>query len=223
MFAGERAVFPVRVQSRMASPREGVRIGFMGQPEQVFGVRPEGARGIELAVQTSMRGILRPGRLTVSTRFPLTLFRAWSLLEPDAQVLVYPPPLYGHPLPESASTAGTEGRSVLRGDDDFAGIRAYRAGDSLQRISWKSSARTGKLHSKEFETPDDGVCRLDWSRVPAADPERKLSILAAWVLELSARGESWALTLPGVDLPPALGPAHRRACLAALARFGLEE
>lgn len=222
VFAGDNAEFPVMVSNDMNRSREGLVIGFKDQPEAPFRVESEEHNGLNVPVTTRTRGVMRPGRITVETRYPLSLFRAWSLLEPHGELMVYPQPLHGYPLPAPAPSDGNEGLSSVRGEEDFAGIRAYQTGDSLHRISWKSSARTGQLQSKEFDRPSDGMTRLDWQDVPAADTEQKLSILTAWVLELAARGESWGLRLPGVELPPASGTLHREQCLAALAEYGLE-
>ncbi len=222
VFAGEKAKFPVMVSNEMSRSREGLVIGFKDQPDSPFRVDSDDRNGLNVILETRTRGLLRPGRMTVQTRYPLSLFRAWSLLEPHGAVMVYPQPLHGYPLPAAASSDGNEGLASIRGEEDFAGIRAYQAGDSLHRISWKSSARTGQLQSKEFDRPSDGTTRLDWQEVPATDTEQKLSILTAWVLELAARGEPWGLRLPGVELPPASGTRHREQCLAALAGYGID-
>jgi hypothetical protein len=46
-----------------------------------------------------------------------------------------------------------------------------------------------------------------------------LSILARWIVDADADGLAWGLRLPGTELPQTHGPAHRHACLQALALF----
>ena len=59
---------------------------------------------------------------------------------------------------------------------------------------------------------------LDYAALPASlAPEARLARLARWVLEAEAAGLRYGLTLPGAQLPPGEGEAHRRACLDALA------
>jgi uncharacterized protein (DUF58 family) len=50
-------------------------------------------------------------------------------------------------------------------------------------------------------------------------PEERLSILCRWVLDAHAGGEAFGLRLPGGEILPGLGTAHRHRCLEALALF----
>ena len=45
----------------------------------------------------------------------------------------------------------------------------------------------------------------------------RLSRLAAWVLQAEKLGENYGLRLPGQEIPPGTGEAHKRRCLEALA------
>ena len=61
---------------------------------------------------------------------------------------------------------------------------------------------------------------LDWADAAGAagtDTEHRLSRLAAWVLLADREGLDCGLRLPGRDLPPQQGDAHRRAALDLLA------
>ena len=44
-------------------------------------------------------------------------------------------------------------------------------------------------------------------------------MLARWIVDAHARGQTFGLRLPGNDIPPQPGDAQRRRCLAAIARF----
>jgi uncharacterized protein (DUF58 family) len=223
VFAGEQAEVPVALQSDLRRAREGIALRFAAQDHRYLDVPPGSvATGTSAPVLTRCRGLLQPGQLTVETRFPLALFRAWSLVEPGVEVLVYPVPVHGYPLPTSSASDGAANRDTEEGEEDFAGIRAYRAGDSLHRISWRTSARAGQLHSKEFEQPAGGTRWLDWQDVPAEEVETRLGILTAWVLESAAAGVPWGLRLPGAEFAPSSGAVHRDRCLAALARHGVD-
>ena len=46
--------------------------------------------------------------------------------------------------------------------------------------------------------------------------EARLSRLAGWVLAAERSGAHYGLRLPGTELAPARGDAHRSACLEAL-------
>ena len=221
VFAGATARFPAMLESGPA-PRDAIRLSFRAQPPTVGDVPDEQPARIDVPFSTTRRGLLRPGQLRVSTEFPLGLFHAWSLVETTSRSLVYPAPVPGFPLPVGGRAAGEARHDGGGGADDFAGLREYQPGDSLNRISWKTSARTEDLQAKEFHDEVSPVRWLEWDSVPLADPEQRLGIMASWVNEAAENGENWGMRLPGVTLEPDSGPAHRERCLATLACFGMD-
>ena len=156
--------------------------------------------------------------LRVETRFPLGLFRAWTLWRPAAQVLVWPAPeTPPAPLPPVQS-AGTGERSARRAHSgETEGVRAYRRGDPLRMIVWKKVARAGEMVSRDTSASVHQQLWLDAPAAPGLTPEARLSRLTAWVLEAERHGASYGLRAPGRELAPAQGDAHRLACLEALA------
>ena len=156
------------------------------------------------------------------TRFPLGLLRAWSYWVPDTKVLVYPyPEPSAPPLPMvGREKEDGEGRA---GHDDFAGIRAYQIGDSMKLLAWRQIARigtdsNGALVSKHFEGGAASELCLDFALLPQAmDLELRLSRMTRWVLDAEAQGLAYAFRLHDIYFAAALGPAHREACLRALA------
>lgn len=170
----------------------------------------------------SRRGILRPGRITVETRFPLGWIRAWGYVEPDAPVLVMPCPEGDRPLPDSADGMPGEHARQSRGDEDFAGLRPLQPGDPRSRIAWKSLARSETPLVKHFAGGDNRELVLDWSALPQSLPlEAKLSQLTQWVLHARQAGLACALLLPDGHLGAGQDAAHYAACLERLALFGL--
>jgi len=139
----------------------------------------------------------------------------------DARALVYPKPAATIPLPASTTRNGTGAISGM-GDEDFAGLRSYAAGDTPQRIAWKAFAREQGLQVKQFSALQGSELWLDWNLAPSEDPEQKLAILARWVLDSEVQGLLYGLRLPGIELPLDRGAAHRDECLRALALFGLD-
>lgn len=177
---------------------------------------------VAFPVKAASRGWLQAGRLTLYTEYPLGLFYAWSYLHFDTRCLVYPRPLNDAPLPLGDSPGGTGKRSIA-GDDDFAGLRTYVAGDALPRISWKAYARERGLQVKQFSTPVGEELWLDYSDAPDRTEEEKLSRMARWVLDAEAQGLRYGLRLPGGELPPNSGQAHRAECLRRIALFNLPQ
>lgn len=173
---------------------------------------------VTVALPTARRGWLAAPRMRLSGTWPLGLWQAWAWWHPTVRVLVLPrPESPPAPLPESGPS-GTE-RSG-RGDEDFAAIRPFRAGDSPRRLAWKAMARSGgdALLIREFEGGAGGELLLDWDALPASlDPEARLSRLTRWVIDAEAAGMRYGLRLPGTTLGLDAGPVHRAACLEALA------
>jgi len=176
------------------------------------------------------RGWFRLPRLTVSTRFPLGLFRAWSYADAPLTLLVYPAPEpSAPPLPASfAPDPGEEDdtRAARTHVEEAADqLRTYRPGDALRSIAWKHSARLDTWMSRTGHQVRHAQCVLAWEALPPSmNVEQRLSRLCAWVLaaEQSPAGDEpeYTLSLPGVSIGPARGPAHRDACLRALALWG---
>jgi uncharacterized protein (DUF58 family) len=159
-------------------------------------------------------------RLTLFTRYPLGLYRAWSHVNLDLHCMVYPRPAFpGLPLPPAADSSGAGARSG-RGQEDFAGLRQYHVGDSPRHVAWKAAARGQGLLTKQFSGRAETQMWLDWTLLPAhMSVEEKLSHLARWVLDAHVAGLVYGLRLPGKTVDLAAGEAHREACLEALALF----
>lgn len=221
VFAGETSWFELYLENRSNYERCSI---VLRQQDNATQCDIASARGttVSIPVAATRRGWLTPGRITVDTRFPLGLLRAWSYIQPDMRGVVYPRPDEALlPLPEPAGGAG-EQRVAVGGSDDFAGLRPYQAGDSPRHIHWKAAARGQGLRTKVFSGHAAAELWLDWNELHGKlDLELKLSRLTRWVLSADQQGLRYGLRLPGLELAPDTGAPHRLACLRALALYGL--
>lgn len=184
---------------------------------------PAGKRaGLTLRSPPLGRGLFSPGALRVVSRYPFGLFAAGATFRPDVTGLVYPRPLSG---PFDAGRQGDrsdrgkgEGATEA-GADDFQGLRAYEAGDSLQLISWKTLSRGMGLYTKEFVTDGGSAVLLDWFRLAGMEEEKRLGRLCDMVLGAQRSNLPFGLRLPGETIRQGIGLAHGRRCLAELALF----
>jgi len=224
VFCGTPARFGIQLHNDGQRPRLGLQLWPSATPERLnapFDIPSDGGTTQKVCVATLARGWQPLPRLTLETRHPLGLIRAWSLFQPDQRCLVYPAPeANAPPLPWGGDPRpGLDGRS--RGQDDFAGLRHHQPADSPRHVAWKAVARGGAWRTKEFDGAGSRAVWLDWQGLPATmGTEARLSRLARWVVDADARGLAYGLRLPDTELPPARGPAQRHACLAALALFG---
>lgn len=216
VFAGEQARFVIRIDNP-GGVRHAVAVRVAPQPPVLTDVEQHGH--VTLALPATKRGYLNLGRFTVSTVFPLGLFRAWSHLDLDLHCLVYPHPAAPQDLPASSLSArGDYGAG--RGTGDYTGLRAYQMGDSLRHVHWKSAARSEELLVKQFDGGGAQELWLDWHTLPHADVETRLCILCRWVLDAHAADYRYGLRLPAREISPAHNEQHRHECLKALALFG---
>jgi uncharacterized protein (DUF58 family) len=224
VFAGQLAEVTLIARNETTLERYALSLhtATMAQPEY-FDLPGSAEHFVSIALPTRRRGWMPVPVLTLTTTFPIGLWRAWGRWKPALRVLVYPhPETPAQPLPARAA-AGGEGAAQGRGQEDIAALRPYAAGDSPRLIAWKAIARTASetLITKEFEGGDLGELSLDWAQMPASmDVEARLSRLTRWVLDADAAGVRYALSLPGRHLDVDVGPAHRARCLEALATWG---
>ncbi len=186
-------------------------------------VRTVAARSVEsVAVSVPMprRGLERIAQFELRTRHPFGWFHAWTYVQGSLTVYVAPAPQGSRTLPAVAGL-GSASRSETRGDEDFAGLRAYEPGVPLKHMAWKVLARGGEAavqsHTSLAALPE----WLEWSALEGIDTEARLSQLCSWVLESAAAQRIYGLRIPGREIAPARGAAHRFACLRALAMFGI--
>jgi uncharacterized protein (DUF58 family) len=219
VYAGEAAQFHLLLDSRVPFERPSILVRHVASGAQlVIDVPAAALADVVLAVPAAKRGWLPLGRVMLETRFPLGLFRAWSYVEPDARCLVYPRPERTPLPPTSPDTHTGAARTQAAGSDDFSALRGYQPSDSPRHVAWKAVARSEDMLTKQFSGESAGELWLDWRLLPVGlDLERRLSCLAGWVLAAQQSGALYGLRLPGEEIAPARGDAHRAACLKALA------
>lgn len=220
VFAGETARFTLCIDNHGAADRFSIGLTRDNKDATFTDVPARQTVFSSIGIPAPRRGLLRPGRLTLFTRFPLGLYYAWAYLELDMQCVVYPRPAApGLLLPPAESAAG-QGADRGQGQEDFFGLRPYHSGDSPRHIAWKAAARDRGLLTKQFSGRADSELWLSWTMLPAQmNVEEKLSRLARWALDANARGMSFGLKLPGKTIAIASGEAQLEQCLEALALF----
>lgn len=176
-----------------------------------------GAGEAVLSLPTSRRGWLAPERLRISTTRPLGLARAWAYAWAEMPLLVYPAPEAGSP-PLPQGRGDSQHSRLDPAGDDVHHLRDWRRGDSRRAVAWKASARRDALLVREFEQPLGADVLLEWSALSALAHEDRIRRLAGWIDAAEREARRYSLLLPDHPaLGPGTGPAHRHACLRALA------
>jgi uncharacterized protein (DUF58 family) len=162
------------------------------------------------------RGLFRVGPAVIEASDPLGLVRRFRVDSEVRFVTVLPRtveighrwPLGHRPIHEVPR------RSLFEDPSRFLGVRDYRAGDSLRRIHWRATARSGRLQVKLHEPAVlEGVLvavemgSAAWPHVPdppgdaGADPAVELAVTAAASIAefVLAHGQAAGLLSNGGD------------------------
>jgi uncharacterized repeat protein (TIGR01451 family) len=105
-------------------------------------------------IDCRMRGYYQVGPLVLESGDLFGLHRRYRLETEPQFLLVYPRvvPLEGYDLMSRRPIGDVRLTHRLYEDPTrIAGVRAYQAGDPLNRVHWRATARTGELHCKLYE------------------------------------------------------------------------
>lgn len=218
-FLGSGSTLTLELASTRKTARHGIAASLLDTAKQAFVDVPAGGRSqVHVAFSPARRGLHAIPTLTLETRFPMGAFRVWTLWRPAAQVLVYPQPeAHPPPLPAGEPRAGGAMARQAASTGEFDGVRAYRRGDPLKLVVWKKAAKAGELVSRDSQQAQRHELWLDPALAQLPDGEQRLARLCAWVLQADRLDLEYGLRVPGVEVPPASGEAHKRRCLEALA------
>jgi uncharacterized protein (DUF58 family) len=169
----------------------------------------------------TQRGRFALGPLTLFSGDPFGLFQTSRQLEEprSSTIIVYPPTV---DVPSFAPLVG-----VLPGGDtmrrrtpyvttNVSSVRDYAPGDSFNRIHWPSTARTGRLISKEFELDPTADVWLFW------DLERGAQVELVWAdyMAISEPRLPWEVSSELVLSPSTV--EYGAAIVASLAKHFIE-
>lgn len=218
-FAGENAAFDIRLSADSGRQHESLELSWKAGQRVSVDLISQSQATVTLYQKTSQRGVIRAGVMSLQTYYPLGLLRAWSWLDADLEVVVYPAPVAGGVLPEQSGIRGDGDAAELSGIEEFSGLEPFQQGMSPKHIAWKQYARGQGLHAKQFSGYADKQRWLSWNYWPELDVEARLSRLSWWVLQLEKQGEYYGLQLPSVEIAPGRGERHRNRVLEVLATY----
>jgi uncharacterized protein (DUF58 family) len=222
-FAGQEIAVPIEIVNESRRARHGCVISVPDADDagDLIEEIPAGkAARVTLRFTAEARGEYEISQVQLRSSYPLGFLAASRRVETRQRYVVYPAPEGDPRLPATGSNArGTQAESVVGEGDDYAGVRAYVAGESQRHIDWKAVARGQPLMTKQFTVEADDVLRLDFDAVAHPDTEQRLSQLALWIVEAERARRRYALRLRGDEIPAGSGAAHSHRCLHALARF----
>ena len=102
-------------------------------------------------------------------------------------------------------------------------IRDYVPGDHPRYISWKSTAKTGVLKTKELSTIEREHVIIDFDQLPRKDLENTISCVTYTVLKMIRSGTPVGMTIGGRTFPPRNSAAQKTLLLTQLALYGQDQ
>jgi uncharacterized protein (DUF58 family) len=140
--------------SKRVTSQPNMALSVTGFPAKLYFFRPRQVALMTYQIKAIRRGYFQLGPTILETGDLLGLHRNYRIASEPQYVLVLPKliPLEGmnvtshRPMGELHVNDRT-----MEDPTQMVGIREYRAGDSLNRIHWRATARTGKLHTRIFQ------------------------------------------------------------------------
>jgi len=224
IFAGTETLVQVRVANpRRFLPALLIRVS-VGEQAAFFPFIPAGSdASAYVLLRFERRGRHTMPGLLVTSVFPFNFFTRFRAIPGEFHVTVYPKPVRCDPalLDDRSTTLRGEISSNQAGyDSDILSIRDYVSGDPPKYISWKSTAKTGRLKTKELSSIQLQQIMIDLDSMDKKHLESLISCAAYLVLRYTRSNVPVGLTLDGRGIPPNTGSAHRTRLLTRLALYG---
>src|ERR1700678_3431961 len=177
-FAGGEANFDFVLRNDSSVERRDVEILCMGATG-VRSVAAGSSESVPVAVPMARRGVTRIGQFELRTRYPFGWFHAWTYVQGSLTAYVAPAPRGSRMLP-AVGGSGYAFRSEARGDEDFAGLRAYEPGMPLKHMAWKVLARGAEAAVRSYTGLAAQPEWLEGSALEGLSAEAPPSQLGRW-------------------------------------------
>jgi uncharacterized protein (DUF58 family) len=194
-------------------------------PAYFFYIESSGSRAEESRLVLNRRGMHRFAPIVLRSDFPLGLFNMKKRVSGPDEIIVYPHIRDLSRPPAGSSQLRDEFPTHLKGPGSgLYGFRVYRHGEEATNISWKLSAKIGKLIVRETEHEEKRrVCIvLDNGVKKNSEPEpeefeRAVSGAASLVWYLCGNNYSVKLVTRDKVIGYSNGPDNMHRMLATLA------
>ena len=169
------------------------------------------------------RGIHTITDVVVASVFPFNFFTRYRRIPKNLELIIFPR------LQRCSLNHLFAGRTRWKGDvssdapgyeSDLISIRNYVSGDPVKYISWKATAKTGRLKTKELSAIESPNIMIDFNRLKEHDLEQTISCLAYMIVKLIQSGTAVGLIIEGETYKPDHSASHKALLLTRLALYG---
>lgn len=223
IFAGSSNPVIARIRNkRRFMPAFLIRVSFCGQERLFPFIEPRSSLSHCFIFSTPARGRHRTADVRISSVSPFNLFTRYRSLPTKSEIVVYPRPqkCFLSESPTRQLRARGEVSSNFAGyDSDLLSIRNYVTGDPPKYISWKATAKTGQLKTKELSALELKNVIINFDRMDKGNREFTISCVTFTILKLYKSKIPVGLTIEGETMGPGLASAHRTRMLTKLALY----
>lgn len=169
------------------------------------------------------RGRHTISEIVVASVFPFNFFTRYRKIPKNLELIIFPR-LHRcslrHQLANRTQWQGDTSSDLPGYDSDLLSIRDYAFGDAMKYISWKATAKTGQLKTKELSTTETPHIMIDFNRLEGHHLEHTLSCVAYVVVKSIQAGTAVGLAIDGDTYRPGASSAHKELLLTRLALYG---
>ena len=174
------------------------------------------------------RGPLQITSCRLATSFPFGFYYKTKTIPLSIDMVIFPAL---HPVqlpPKNESRQEGEGTLQTRGEELYA-VREFRPGDTLSSVHWKSSAKTGNLRVKEFQSTNEQSYTIFLNvKEPGSNKtvevlEERVSKAASLIYHLIERGNEVSLKTEDMQTEFGKSESHLQDLMHTLSFIGLGE
>lgn len=169
------------------------------------------------------RGVNKIKEIEVSSPFPFNFFVRFYNFKKEVMFIVFPEPkkiLFYEDLSSKKEKNGEHETQTKSGyDGDIKSIKDYIDGTPKKYIDWKSSAKTGSLKIKEFDSLLNKPVIIEFDKIKIKNIEEKISFIAFLIIDNFKKGIPVGLKIKDKFFKPDISYNHKLNLLTELALY----
>ena len=173
---------------------------------------------VTLPVETTQRGFFSAPKITISSRFPLGIFCAWSYVFFDEHYYVYPQPLEPGFWPLPIAKEQLIHQHSLGQDELYDLKQVQHPWSEPNRIAWKIAAKGQGWYIKTMISPKGDYWLFRLSDLTTG-LETKLQYISYWLYAAEANGYTYSIELDKRSYDFSRGNEHLKYLLRQLALY----
>ncbi|MGV8075512.1 MAG: DUF58 domain-containing protein [Syntrophobacteraceae bacterium] len=186
-------------------------------------LRARSSATLHVGMKFNKRGSQTIERIHISSVFPFNFFTRYRKLAGNFDLVVFPKPIkcqLADLYDREAKRKGEIPSNRTGHESDIISIRDYASGDPPKYISWKSTAKTGRLKTKELSSIQSQLVIIDFDKMEKKHIEETISFVTYAIVRLIRSNTPVGLLIDGDLIKAGISPAHKNKMLKKLALYG---